>query len=143
MTTDGSALTAPSIDNTVVRAGDRALAAVLGGAQRLHVNGKDEALALPTEESARLALRTQQVLAHEAGVAGTVDPLGGSWAIEALTDTIESEVLALIAETDRLGGAVAAISAGFPQRAIQDAAFACQRDVEGGTPVIGGSNPFV
>ncbi len=141
--TAGSALTAQSIDNNVVRAAYQALAAVLGGAQSLHVNGKDEALALPTEESARLALRTQQVLAHEAGVAGTVDPLGGSWAIEALTDTIESEVLALIAETDRLGGAVAAISAGFPQRAIQDAAFAYQRDVEGGTRVIVGVNQFV
>jgi methylmalonyl-CoA mutase N-terminal domain/subunit len=109
----------------------------------LHVNGKDEALALPTEESARLALRTQQVLAHEAGVAGTVDPLGGSWAIEALTDAIEKEVLSLIAETDRLGGAVAAISAGFPQRAIQDAAFAYQREIERGDRIIVGVNQFV
>ena len=83
------------------------------------------------------------MLAHEAGVAGTVDPLGGSWAIEALTDTIETEALALIAETDRLGGAVAAISAGFPQRAIQDAAFAYQREVESGDRVIVGVNQFV
>ena len=141
--TAGSALTAQSIDNNVVRAAYQALAAILGGAQSLHVNGKDEALALPTEESARLALRTQQVLAHEAGVIGTVDPLGGSWAIEALTDKIEAEVLELIAETDRLGGAVAAISAGFPQRAIQDAAFAYQREVERGDRVIVGVNRFV
>ena len=141
--TAGSALTAQSIDNNVVRAAYQALAAIFGGAQSLHVNGKDEALALPTEESARLALRTQQVLAHEAGVIGTVDPLGGSWAIEALTDKIEAEALELIAETDRLGGAVAAISAGFPQRAIQDAAFAYQREVEGGDRVIVGVNRFV
>jgi methylmalonyl-CoA mutase N-terminal domain/subunit len=141
--TAGSALTAQSIDNNVVRAAYQALAAIFGGAQSLHVNGKDEALALPTEESARLALRTQQVLAHEAGVIGTVDPLGGSWAIEALTDKIEAEALELIAETDRLGGAVAAISVGFPQRAIQDAAFAYQREVERGDRVIVGVNRFV
>jgi len=141
--TAGSALTAQSIDNNVVRASYQALAAILGGAQSLHVNGKDEALALPTEESARLALRTQQVLAHEAGVAGTVDPLGGSWAIEALTDSIESEALALIAETDRLGGAVEAIAAGFPQRAIQEAAFAYQREIESGDRIIVGVNQFV
>lgn len=141
--TAGSALTAQSIDNNVVRAAYQALAAIFGGAQSLHVNGKDEALALPTEESARLALRTQQVLAHEAGVIGTVDPLGGSWAIEALTDKIEAEALELIAETDRLGGAVAAITAGFPQRAIQDAAFAYQREVERGERVIVGVNRFV
>ena len=141
--TAGSALTAQSIDNNVVRAAYQALAAILGGAQSLHVNGKDEALALPTEESARLALRTQQVLAHEAGVVGTVDPLGGSWAIEALTDKIEADAMALIAETDRLGGAVAAISAGLPQRAIQDAAFSYQREVESGERVIVGVNRFV
>ena len=141
--TAGSALTAQSIDNNVIRAAYQALAAVLGGAQSLHVNGKDEALALPTEASARLALRTQQVLAHEAGVTGTVDPLGGSWAIEALTDAVEADALALIAETDRLGGAVPAISAGFPQRAIHDAAFAYQREVESGERVIVGVNRFV
>ena len=90
-----------------------------------------------------LALRTQQVLAHEAGVTGTVDPLGGSWAIEALTDAVEADALALIAETDRLGGAVPAISAGFPQRAIHDAAFAYQREVESGERVIVGVNRFV
>ena len=141
--TAGSALTAQSIDNNVIRAAYQALAAILGGAQSLHVNGKDEALALPTEASARLALRTQQVLAHEAGVTGTVDPLGGSWAIEALTDAVEADALALIAETDRLGGAVPAISAGFPQRAIHDAAFAYQREVESGERVIVGVNRFV
>ena len=141
--TAGSTLTAQSIDNNVVRTAYQALAAVLGGAQSLHVNGKDEALALPTEEAARLALRTQQIVAHESGVAGTVDPLGGSYAIEALTDRLEAEALALIAECDRLGGAVAAVAAGLPQRAIQDAAFAYQREVESGERVIVGMNRFV
>jgi methylmalonyl-CoA mutase N-terminal domain/subunit len=141
--TAGSTLTAQSIDNNVVRAAYQALAAVLGGAQSLHVNGKDEALALPTEASARLALRTQQVLAHEAGVAGTVDPLGGSYAVEALTDQVERDTLALIAEVDRLGGMVAAVAAGFPQRAIQDSAYAYQREVESGERVIVGVNRFV
>jgi methylmalonyl-CoA mutase N-terminal domain/subunit len=141
--TAGSTLTAQSIDNNVVRAAYQALAAVLGGAQSLHVNGKDEALALPTEASARLALRTQQVLAHEAGVAGTVDPLGGSYAVEALTDQVERDALALIAEVDRLGGMVAAVAAGFPQRAIQDSAYAYQREVESGERVIVGVNRFV
>ena len=141
--TAGSALTAQSIDNNVVRAAYQALAAVLGGAQSLHVNGKDEALALPTEDSARLALRTQQLLAHESGVAGTVDPLGGSYAIEALTDRIEREALAIIAEVDRVGGAVAAIQGGLPQRAIQESAFHFQREIERGERVIVGVNRFV
>jgi len=141
--TAGSALTAQSIDNNVVRAAYQALAAVLGGAQSLHVNGKDEALALPTEDSARLALRTQQLLAHESGVAGTVDPLGGSYAIEALTDRIEREALAIIAEVDRVGGAVAAIQTGLPQRAIQESAFNYQREIERGERVIVGVNRFV
>lgn len=141
--TAGSALTAQSIDNNVVRAAFQALAAVLGGAQSLHVNGKDEALALPTEDSARLALRTQQLLAHESGVAGTVDPLGGSYAIEALTDRIEREALAIIAEVDRVGGAVAAIQRGLPQRAIQESAFRYQREIERGERVVVGVNRFV
>jgi methylmalonyl-CoA mutase N-terminal domain/subunit len=141
--TAGSTLTAQSIDNNVVRASYQALAAILGGAQSLHVNGKDEALALPTEAAARLALRTQQIVAHESGVAGTVDPLGGSYAVEALTDRIEADALALIAETDRLGGMVAAISSGFPQRAIQDSAFAYQREIERGDRVIVGVNRFI
>ena len=141
--TAGSTLTAQSIDNNVVRASYQALAAILGGAQSLHVNGKDEALALPTEAAARLALRTQQIVAHESGVAGTVDPLGGSYAVEALTDRIEADVFALIAETDRLGGMVAAISSGFPQRAIQDSAFAYQREIERGDRVIVGVNRFI
>ena len=141
--TAGSALTAQSIDNNVVRAAYQALAAVLGGAQSLHVNGKDEALALPTEDSARLALRTQQLLAHESGVAGTVDPLGGSYAIEALTDRIEREALAIIAEVDRVGGAVAAIQGGLPQRAIQESAFHFQHEIERGERVIVGVNRFV
>ena len=141
--TAGSALTAQSIDNNVVRAAYQALAAVLGGAQSIHVNGKDEALALPTEDSARLALRTQQLLAHESGVAGTVDPLGGSYAIEALTDRIERDALSIIAEVDRVGGAVAAIQTGLPQRAIQESAFTYQREIERGERVIVGVNRYV
>jgi len=122
--TAGSTLTAQQVDNNVVRVTVQALAAVLGGTQSLHTNGKDEALALPTEQSARLALRTQQVLAYEAGVADIVDPLGGSWAIERLTGDLEGEAEALIAEVDELGGMVEAIEQGFPQKEIQAAAYA-------------------
>ncbi len=114
--TAGSTLTAEQPLNNVVRTTIEALAAVLGGAQSLHTNGYDEALALPTEASARLALRTQQILADETGVAGVVDPVGGSYAVEALTSEIEARAAALIAEIDRRGGMLAAIEAGFPQR---------------------------
>jgi methylmalonyl-CoA mutase N-terminal domain/subunit len=140
--TAGSTLAASQPLNNVVRTTVEALAAVLGGAQSLHTNGYDEALALPTEDSARLALRTQQVLAHESGVGDIVDPLGGSYAIEALTTEIETRALALIGEIDRLGGMVAAIEAGFPQREIERRAYEFQRDVEEKRRLIVGQNAF-
>ena len=140
--TAGSTLAATQPLNNVVRTTVEALAAVLGGAQSLHTNGYDEALALPTEDSARLALRTQQVLAHESGVGDIVDPLGGSYAIEALTTEIETRAMALIGEIDRLGGMVAAIEAGFPQREIERRAYEFQRDVEEKRRLIVGQNAF-
>jgi methylmalonyl-CoA mutase N-terminal domain/subunit len=140
--TAGSTLTAQQIDNNVVRVTMQAMAAVLGGTQSLHTNGKDEALALPTEASARLALRTQQVIAHESGLADIVDPLGGSWAVERLTDELEEQALKLIAEVDELGGMVSAIEAGFPQRRIQQAAYKTQLDVDAGKQVVVGVNRF-
>src|SRR3982751_2689471 len=121
--TAGSTLTAQQPDNNIVRVALQALAAVLGGTQSLHCNGRDEALALPTEESARIALRTQQIIAAETGVANTVDPVAGSYAIEALTSRIEREASDLLAHIDRLGGTLAAIEAGFIQQQIQDAAY--------------------
>ncbi|HHO51785.1 MAG TPA: methylmalonyl-CoA mutase [Deltaproteobacteria bacterium] len=141
--TGGSTLAAQQIDNNVVRVALQALAAVLGGTQSLHTNGRDEALALPSEDSARLALRTQQVIAYESGVADFVDPLGGSWAVEALTDELEAEALALIDEIDGMGGMVAAIEAGFPQREIQASAYATQLALESGELVRVGVNQFV
>jgi methylmalonyl-CoA mutase N-terminal domain/subunit len=120
----------------------QALAAVLGGAQSLHCNGRDEALALPTEESARIALRTQQILAAESGVANTVDPVGGSWAIESRTAAIEDAALAWIRQIDEAGGVVRAIERGDIQRHIQDAAFAAQQAVEHGDQVIVGVNRY-
>ena len=140
--TAGSTLTALEPQVNVVRTTLEALAAVLGGTQSLHTNALDEALGLPTEETARLALRTQQVIAFESGVAATVDPLGGSWAIEALTDRIETEALEWIEQVDRLGGAVAAIRAGFVQARIQEAAYAYQQDMEAGDEVVVGVNRF-
>jgi methylmalonyl-CoA mutase N-terminal domain/subunit len=124
--TAGSTLTAQQVDNNVVRVALQALSAVLGGSQSLHTNSRDEALALPTEESARLALRTQQVIASESGVADFVDPLAGSYVVEQLTDELEADAKALIAEVDSRGGMVAAIEAGFPQREIQNAAYRSQ-----------------
>jgi methylmalonyl-CoA mutase N-terminal domain/subunit len=141
--TAGSTLAASQPLNNVVRTTVEALAAILGGAQSLHTNGFDEALALPTEASAKLALRTQQVLAHESGVGDIVDPLGGSYAIEALTTEIEARAVALIAEIDRLGGMVAAIEKGFPQREIERRAYEFQRDVEEKRRIIVGQNAFV
>jgi methylmalonyl-CoA mutase, N-terminal domain len=140
--TAGSTLTAQQPLNNVVRTTIEALAAVLGGAQSIHTNAYDEALALPTEESARVALRTQQILAHESGVADVVDPLGGSYALEALTSEIETRAGALIADIDARGGMVAAIEAGFPQREIERRAFEHQRAVESGARVIVGVNRF-
>ena len=140
--TAGSSLTAQSVDNNVVRTTLQALAAVLGGAQSLHTNSRDEALALPTEESVRLALRTQQIIAHEAGVAETPDPLGGSWFVESLTDDLEAAAYAYLAEIDAMGGTLAALDAGFQQRQIQESAYRTQRNVDAGTQVVVGVNRF-
>jgi methylmalonyl-CoA mutase N-terminal domain/subunit len=139
--TAGSMLTAQQPENNVVRVTVQALAAVLGGCQSLHTNSRDEALALPTEASVRLALRTQQILAYESGVADTVDPLGGSFAVERLTDDIEEEAQVYIRRIDELGGSVAAI--GFMQREIQDAAYRYQREVEDKRRIVVGVNEFV
>ena len=140
--TAGSTLTAQQIDNNVVRVTIQALAAVLGGTQSLHTNGRDEALALPTEASVRLALRTQQVIAHESGLADVVDPLGGSFAVERFTDELEAQATQLIAEVDGLGGMVAAIEQGFPQRQIQQAAYRAQLEIDAGERVVVGVNRF-
>ena len=140
--TAGSTLTAQQPDNNIVRVALQAMAAVLGGTQSLHCNGRDEALALPTEESASIALRTQQVIAHETGVTNTVDPVGGAFAIEALTDRIEADARVIIETIDRMGGMLAAIDAGFVQRAIQDAAYEAQRRVDSGASVVVGVNRF-
>jgi methylmalonyl-CoA mutase N-terminal domain/subunit len=140
--TAGSTLTAQQPLNNVVRTTVEALAAVMGGAQSIHTNGYDEALALPTETSARLALRTQQILAHESGVADVVDPLAGAYTVEALTSEIEARAAALIQEIDDRGGMVAAIEAGYPQREIERRAFEHQRAVESGARVIVGVNRF-
>jgi methylmalonyl-CoA mutase N-terminal domain/subunit len=140
--TAGSTLTAQQIDNNVVRVTLQALAAVLGGTQSLHTNGKDEALALPTEASARLALRTQQIIAHESGLADFVDPLGGSWAVERMTDELEEQARKLISEIDARGGMVAAIEQGFPQREIQTAAYGTQLAIDRTEQKVVGVNCF-
>jgi methylmalonyl-CoA mutase N-terminal domain/subunit len=139
--TAGSMLTAQQPENNIVRVTVQALAAVLGGCQSLHTNSMDEALALPTERSVRIALRTQQILAHESGVADTVDPLGGSWAVERLTADIEGAAEAYIHRIDEMGGSVNAI--GFMQREIQDAAYRYQREVEDKARIVVGVNDFV
>jgi methylmalonyl-CoA mutase N-terminal domain/subunit len=138
--TAGSTLTAQQPDNNIVRVAIQALAAVLGGTQSLHCNGRDEALALPTEESARIALRTQQVIASETGVVNTVDPLGGAYAVEELTDTIEREARALIDRVEAAGGTLPAIEQGLIQREIQDAAYRAQQAIDSGTRVVVGVN---
>ncbi len=140
--TAGSSLTAQSIDNNVVRTTVQALAAILGGAQSLHTNSRDEALALPTAEAARLALRTQQILAHEAGVTETPDPLAGSYYIETLTDQLEAAARELLDEIEALGGTLAAIEAGFQQRQIQESSYRVQRAIEDGSQVVVGVNRF-
>lgn len=140
--TAGSSLTAQSVDNNVVRTTIQALSAVLGGAQSLHTNAKDEALALPTEESARLALRTQQILAYEAGVTETPDPLAGSYFVETLTDQLEAAAQDYLEEIERMGGTLAAIDAGFQQRQIQESAYRVQREVEAGERIVVGVNRF-
>jgi methylmalonyl-CoA mutase N-terminal domain/subunit len=140
--TAGSSLTAQSVDNNVVRTALQALAAVLGGAQSLHTNSRDEALALPTEDSVRLALRTQQILAFEAGVTETPDPLAGSYFVETLTDELEAAATAYLAEIDAMGGTLAALDAGFQQRQIQESAYRTQRAIDAGDQVVVGVNRF-
>jgi methylmalonyl-CoA mutase, N-terminal domain len=140
--TAGSTLTAQQPDNNVVRVGLQALAAVMGGCQSLHTNGRDEALALPTEASARIALRTQQIVAHESGAADIVDPLGGSYALEALTDELEERAIAYLTRIDEMGGMVEAIAQGYPQREIEEAAYQYQREIEEKKRVIVGVNEF-
>ena len=141
--TAGVTLTAQQPDNNVIRSTVQALAAVLGGTQSLHVNSRDEALSLPTEESAQLSLRTQQILAHESGAADVVDPLGGSWYIENLTDRLEAAALEYIQRIDRMGGAVAAIEDGFQVQEIADAAFRHQREVDENDRIVVGVNRYV
>jgi methylmalonyl-CoA mutase N-terminal domain/subunit len=140
--TAGSSLTAQQPEVNVVRTAIEALSAVLGGCQSLHTNSLDEALSLPTESSAKLALRTQQVIAHEAGVTDTADPLAGSYCIEALTDEIEAGARRYLEKTDALGGMIAAIESGYPQREIQSSAYEFQKRVEEGEQVIVGVNRY-
>jgi methylmalonyl-CoA mutase N-terminal domain/subunit len=140
--TAGHTLTAQQIDNNVVRVALQALAAVLGGTQSLHTNSKDEALTLPTEDSVRTALRTQQIIAHESGVANSVDVLGGSYLLEELTDRIEAEAWELMQKIEDQGGVVPAIEQGFIQRQIEDSAYEYQKKVESGERIVVGSNKF-
>jgi methylmalonyl-CoA mutase N-terminal domain/subunit len=140
--TAGSTLTAQQPENNVVRTTIQALSAVLGGTQSLHTNSRDEALWLPTEQSVRLALRTQQVIAYESGVADSVDPLAGSYLIEQLTDEIEQAANDYIARIDKMGGALAAIERGFMQNEIQNAAYAAQQAIERGDQIVVGVNQF-
>jgi methylmalonyl-CoA mutase N-terminal domain/subunit len=140
--TAGSTLTAVQSDNNIVRVALQALSAVLGGTQSLHCNGRDEALALPTEASAVLALRTQQILLHETGVANTVDPVGGSYTIERKTDEIEQAAEGLLARLEANGGALAAIESGYVQRQIQEEAYRTQQAIDRGERVVVGVNRF-
>jgi methylmalonyl-CoA mutase, N-terminal domain len=141
--TAGSTLTAQQPDNNVVRVALQALAAVVGGCQSLHTNGRDEALSLPTEAAAVLALRTQQIIAHESGVTDVIDPFGGAWALEQLTDELEAKATDYIRRIDDLGGMVEAIARGYPQREIEEAAFQAQRALEEKRTVVVGVNEFV
>ncbi|MBN1149664.1 methylmalonyl-CoA mutase family protein [candidate division WOR-3 bacterium] len=140
--TGGSTLTAQQPDNNIVRVAIQTLAAVLGGTQSLHTNSKDEALALPTEESVRIALRTQQIVAYESGVTNTIDPLGGSFFVEALTDSIENKAKEYIDKIEALGGMISAIEKGYIQKEIQDSAYKYQKDVETDQRVVVGVNKF-
>jgi len=141
--TAGSTLTAQQPQNNVIRVAYQAMAAVLGGCQSLHTNSRDEALALPTEESVKIALRTQQILAHETGIPATADPLAGSYAVEAMTLDIERDARALIEKIDTLGGAKAAIEAGFVQHEIGESAYLAQRALEEKRAIVVGMNDFV
>ena len=140
--TAGSTLTAQQPDNNIVRVALQALSAVLGGTQSLHCNGRDEALGLPTEDAAQLALRTQQIIALETGVTQTVDPIGGAWAIERRTRDMEDEAVALISKIDELGGGLRAVENGFIQREIQESAYRTQRAVDTGEVTVVGVNNF-
>jgi methylmalonyl-CoA mutase N-terminal domain/subunit len=140
--TAGSSLTAQQPEVNVVRTTIQALAAVLGGTQSLHTNAMDEALGLPTEDAARVALRTQQVIAHESGVADTADPLAGSYAIEALTDEVETRAVKYLETIDAMGGMLRAIENGFVQREIQEAAYRYQRAIENRETIVVGVNEF-
>jgi len=141
--TAGSSLTAQQPDNNIIRTTIQALAAVLGGTQSLHTNSKDEALALPTESSAQIALRTQQIIAYESGVINTIDPLAGSFFIEALTDELEKEADEYIKKIDELGGSPSAIEIGYIQKEIQKSAYQYQKDIEEGKRIIVGVNKFI
>lgn len=141
--TSGSTLLAQQPENNVTRVALQALAAVLGGTQSLHTNSRDEALALPSEEAARIALRTQQIIGHESGVAETVDPLGGSYFVETLTDEIESDVLAYLQKIDDTGGMLKAIESGYVQREIQNSAYEYQKQIEERKRIIVGLNDYI
>jgi len=140
--TAGSTLTAQQVDNNIVRVTIQALAAALGGTQSLHTNSRDEALALPTEQSVRIALRTQQIIAHESGAANTIDPLAGSYFVEAMTDRIEREAEEYLTKIDSFGGMIEAIEAGYVQTEIQTAAYKCEMEIEEGKQVIVGVNKY-
>ncbi|MGH2967984.1 MAG: methylmalonyl-CoA mutase family protein, partial [Solirubrobacteraceae bacterium] len=140
--TAGVSLTAQQPLNNVARTAIEALAGVLGGTQSLHTNSHDEALALPSEEAVRVALRTQQVIAHETGVTNTIDPLGGSYFVEALTDEMERQAYAYFAKIDELGGMVEAVKRGYPQREIADAAYTLQQEYDSGERILVGVNRY-
>ncbi|GAB4296785.1 MAG: methylmalonyl-CoA mutase family protein [Ignavibacteriaceae bacterium] len=140
--TAGSTLTAQQVDNNIVRVTIQTLAAVLGGTQSLHTNSRDEALALPTEESVRIALRTQQIVAHESGVINTIDPLAGSYFIEYMTDRIEDEAFSYISKIDNLGGVISAIESGYIQNEIQQAAYKFEKELEAGERIVVGVNKY-
>jgi methylmalonyl-CoA mutase N-terminal domain/subunit len=140
--TSGESLTAQQVDNNIVRVATQALAAVLGGCQSLHTNSRDEALALPTEESVKVALRTQQIIASETGVTKTVDPIGGSYYVEYLTQTIEEEVEKYLKKIQRLGGALAAVEKGFFQDEIRKNAYRLKREVDSTERIIVGVNKY-
>jgi methylmalonyl-CoA mutase N-terminal domain/subunit len=141
--TGGSTLTAQQPENNIVRVTLQALAAALGGTQSLHTNGFDEALGLPTQQAAKVALRTQQIIGFESGIADTVDPLAGSWFVESLTDEVEKNAWEYLERIDAMGGAVDAIEAQFMQQEIEQAAYAFAKDVDAGEKIIVGVNRFV
>ncbi len=140
--TGGSTLTAQQPDNNIVRVAIQTLAAVMGGTQSLHTNSRDEALALPTQQAVTIALRTQQIVAHESGVTNTIDPLAGSYFVESLTDSIEKDTMKYITSIDSMGGMVKAVEEGYPQRQIQDAAYDYQKGIESGDRIVVGVNKF-